>query len=202
MKITGSSRPPYAREVTLQQIRTPLSSERAMQSVILSGLKDHFARRTRVVKTGDLVAIPIDTQLGRTLQDAPGASDGTSVDDLLTLTASDKSGSSSSKPDGVAWLRIGHIARQKLENSDDEEEEDVWGGIACIDTSTTQIAQSGAVTSSIPGTKESSWRHYLGLEETPKPASSPTALTLPETDKALRASSQETVARAYSSCDK
>ena len=202
MKITGSSRPPYAREVTLQQIRTPLSSERALQSVIFSGLKDHFARRTRVVKTGDLVAIPIDTQLGRTLQDAPGVSDGTSVDDLLTLTTSDKSGSSSSKPDGVAWLQIGHIARQKLENCEEEDEEDVWGGIACIDTSTTQIAQSGSVTSSIPGTKESSWRHYLGLEETPKPASSPTALTLPEQSRRfvppLRRRLRELIAAATS----
>ncbi|KAK7922933.1 peroxin-6 [Apiospora marii] len=179
-KITGSSRPPYAREVTLQQIRTPLSSERALQSVILCGLKDHFARRTRVVKTGDLVAIPVDTQLGRTLQDAPGISDATSVDDLLTLTASGKSGSSGSKPDGVAWLRVGHIARQKPENGEEEDEEDLWGGLACIDTSTTQIAQSGAVTSSIPGTKESSWRHYLGLEEAPKSTTSLTALTLPE----------------------
>ncbi|KAK8083293.1 peroxisomal biogenesis factor 6 [Apiospora saccharicola] len=201
-KITGSSRPPYAREVTLQQIRTPLSSERALQSVILCGLKDHFARRTRVVKTGDLVAIPVDTQLGRTLQDAPGISDATGVDDLLTLTTSSKSGSSSSKPDGVAWLRVGHIARQKPENGEEEEEEDLWGGLACIDTSTTQIAQSGAVTSSIPGTKESSWRYYLGLEEAPKSTTSPTALTLPEQSRRpvppLRRRLRELIAAATS----
>ncbi|KAK6081836.1 Peroxisomal biogenesis factor 6 [Seiridium cupressi] len=164
-KITGSSHPPYAHDVTLQHIRTPLSSERALQTVILGGLKAHFTRSTRVVKAGDLVGIPIDSQLGRALQEAPGAGDGPGVDDLLALTTSNKAGSPTTKPDGVAWFKIGRIQRQRVEDVDEEDEEDVWGGIACIDTSTTQIAQSGAATSLLPGTKDSNWTYYLGLEE-------------------------------------
>lgn len=172
-KITGSSHPPYAREVTIQQIRTPLSSERALQTAILGGLKSHFAQRTRIVKAGDIFGIPIDTQLGRALQEAAGG-DGSSIDDLLALAASSKATTSPNKPDGAAWFKIGHIVRHRTDTSDEEEEdEDIWGGVACVDTSSTQIAQSGTITSSIPGTKDSNWRFYLGLEEATEALTNP-----------------------------
>ncbi|ETS87396.1 Peroxisomal biogenesis factor 6 [Pestalotiopsis fici W106-1] len=167
-KITGSSFPPYARDVTLQGIRTPLSSERALQTVIVGGLKTHFSRCTRVVKTGDLIGVPIDSQLGKALQEAPGAGDGSNVDDLLALTNSNSSSGKTTKPDGVAWFKVGHIQRSRTENADDGDEEDVWGGVVCVDIASTQISQSGATTSLVPGTKESNWPYYLGVEEAPK----------------------------------
>ncbi|RYP37840.1 hypothetical protein DL766_001328 [Monosporascus sp. MC13-8B] len=169
-KITGSSHPPYARSVTIQQIRTPISSERALQTAILGGLKSHFARSIRVVKPGDLVGIPIDSQLGRALQEAPSGNDGVALDDLLGIVASaGPSNGASSKPDSVAWFKIGHIVRQKLDNSDDEGEEDIWGGVACVDSASTQIAQSGSGVSVIPGTRDSNWPMYLGVEVAPQP---------------------------------
>ncbi|KAF3056422.1 Peroxisomal biogenesis factor 6 [Daldinia childiae] len=172
-KITGSIRPPYARDVTLQQIRTPVSSEKALQTAIFGGLKDHFARSVRVVKTGDLVGIPIDTQLGRTLQESTNTGDGLVLDDVVALTASSKSGAvATSKPDAVAWFKIAHIERQKTEPVDEEDEGDIWGGVACVDSSSTQIAQSGGTTSCLPGTKDSNWPYYLGVEEAPRPTSS------------------------------
>ncbi|KAI0176182.1 peroxisomal biogenesis factor 6 [Hypoxylon sp. FL1284] len=168
-KITGSSRPPYARDLTLQQIRTPLSSEKALQTAIFGGLKDHFARSIRVVRSGDLIGIPIDTQLGRTLQESTGDSVG--LDDIVALAASSKSSVGvTTKPDAVAWFKIAHTARQKSEQAD-EEEEDIWGGVACVDSSYTQIAQSGGTTSTLPGTKYSNWPYYLGVEEAPQPLS-------------------------------
>ncbi|OTB06683.1 hypothetical protein M426DRAFT_318745 [Hypoxylon sp. CI-4A] len=172
LKITGSSRPPYARDVTLQQIRTPASSEKALQTAIFGGLKDHFSRSIRVVKSGDLVGIPIDTQLGRTLQESTNTGDGLLLDDVVALATQSKlSSGATSKPDSVAWFKIAHIERQKSEPSEDEDEEDVWGGVACVDSSFTQIAQSGGTTSSLPGTKDSNWPYYLGVEEAPQPAS-------------------------------
>ncbi|KAI1806003.1 AAA-domain-containing protein [Daldinia bambusicola] len=171
-KATGSIRPPYARDVTLQQIRTPVSSEKALQTAIFGGLKDHFARSIRVVKTGDLVGIPIDTQLGRTLQESTITGDGLVLDDVVALTASNKSGTAAtSKPDAVAWFKIAHIERQKTESVEEEDEEDLWGGVACVDSSSTQIAQSGGTTSCLPGTKDSNWPYYLGVEEAPRPTS-------------------------------
>ncbi|KAI1082750.1 peroxisomal biogenesis factor 6 [Whalleya microplaca] len=168
-KITGSSRPPYARDVTIQQIRTPISSEKALQTAIFGGLKDHFARRIRIVKSGDLIGIPIDTQLGRTLQEATTTGDGFGLGDLLALTASTKSpAGSTSKPDGAAWFRISHVGRPKSEPINGEDDEDIWGGVACVDSSSTQIAQSGSSASTLPGTKDNNWPYYFGVEETPR----------------------------------
>ncbi len=168
-KITGSARPPYAKNVTIQQIRTPISSERALQTAILGGLKSYFAQNIRVVKSGDLVGIPIDSQLGRALQEAPSATDGGAVDDLLGIVASTKSSSGAvSRPDSVAWFRVSHITRQKLEMSEEEDEEDIWGGVACVDSAATQIAQSGSDVSVIPGTKDSNWPAYLGVDVAPQ----------------------------------
>ncbi|KAI8960921.1 AAA-domain-containing protein [Daldinia sp. FL1419] len=172
-KITGSSRPPYARDVTLQQVRTPVSSEKALQTAIFGGLKDHFSRSLRVVKPGDLVGIPIDTQLGRTLQESTNIGDGLALDDVVALTASSKTGAvATSKPDAVAWFKIAHIERQKTDPIDEDDEEDLWGGVACVDSASTQIAQSGGTTSCLPGTKDSNWPYYLGVEEAPRPTSS------------------------------
>lgn len=169
-KITGSLRPPCARDVTLQQIRTPVSSEKALQTAIFGGLKGHFARSIRVVKSGDLIGIPIDTQLGRTLQEATNSNDGIGLDDVVALAASNKTSfGGTSKPDAVAWFKIAHIERQKSEPIDEEDEEDIWGGVACVDSSITQIAQSGGSTSSLPGTKDSNWPYYLGIDEAPRP---------------------------------
>ncbi|CAJ2501677.1 Uu.00g045300.m01.CDS01 [Anthostomella pinea] len=184
-KITGSSHPPYARDITIQQIRTPMSSEKALQTAILGGLKSHFARGTRVVQSGDLIGIPIDTRLGRTLQEAAGSNDGLAVDDLLAIAASSKStsGGDRSKPDSLAWFKIAHVVRQKPEAAEDEEDEDIWGGVACVETSSTQIAQSGSSISSLPGTKDSNWQFYLGIEDMPQPISgtlAPTAQQPPQ----------------------
>ena len=170
-KITGASRPPYAKSVTIQQIRTPISSERALQTAIFGGLKSHFARGTRVVKTGDLVGVPIDSQLGRALQEVTSANDGVAIDDLLGIAASAKSSQGSpTRPDSVAWFKISHIARQKPDRTEEEDEEDVWGGVACVDTASTQIAQSGSDVSVVPGTRDSNWPAYLGVEVAPQPS--------------------------------
>lgn len=201
-KITGSSRPPYARDLTLQQIRTPVSSEKALQTAIFGGLKVHFARSIRVVKSGDLVGIPIDTQLGRTLQESTSAGDGVALDDIVALSASSKSSALvTPKPDAVAWFKIAHITRQKSEPGDEEEEEDVWGGVACVDSSFTQISQSGGSTSSLPGTKDNNWPYYLGIEEAPQATSnllSSVARQQPRVTSPLRRRLRELMAAATS----
>ncbi|KAI1631538.1 hypothetical protein F4809DRAFT_631844 [Biscogniauxia mediterranea] len=185
-KITGASHPPYAREVTIQQIRTPLSSEKALQTAILGGLKHHFVRSTRVVMTGDIIGVPIDTRLGRTVQEATGSNDGLDVDDLLVLSNSSKPASGDTyKPDGVAWFKVSHIIRQRADAADDDEEEDIWGGVACVDSSSTQIAQSGSTISSLPGTKDSNWPFYLRIEEAPQPAPGTVPPTVPQPTKPI-----------------
>ncbi|KAH9902007.1 hypothetical protein F4778DRAFT_735887 [Xylariomycetidae sp. FL2044] len=177
-KITGASRPPYAREVTIQQIRTPVFSEKALQTAMVAGLKNYFTQGVRIVKNEDIFGIPVDTRLGRTLQEAAGTSDTSAIEDILILSGSNRPGAGvNPRPDSVAWFKIGHIARQKSEANDEEDEEDIWGGVACIDSALTQIAQSGTIASSIPGTKNSNWPFYLGIEEAAQRNSGPTVLT-------------------------
>ncbi|KAI1176915.1 peroxisomal biogenesis factor 6 [Nemania sp. FL0916] len=171
-KITSASRPPSARDVTIQQIRTPISSEKSLQTAILGGLKSYFARSLRIVRTGDLIAIPIDTQLGRTLQESSASSDGHVIDDLLAISGSTKSFTSTpSKFDAVAWFRVSQTVRQKPEIPDDEDDEDIWGAVACVNVASTQIAQSGSTTCSVPGIKDSNWPLYLRIERLPRPTS-------------------------------
>lgn len=178
-KLTGSSQPPYAREVTLRHVRTPKSVERDVQAAVMAGIKSYFDKKSRIVKSGDLIAFPIDTQLGRTLQEA----DGLAVDDILSLTASKKlSRGQTLNFDEVVWFKVTHIVPVKKDGPEEEHEEDLWGSVACIDVSLTLLQQTGSVMSCIPGTKDSTWRYYLGLKNPPDRAlqSSPMAVMEPE----------------------
>ncbi|EKD21002.1 uncharacterized protein L3040_004620 [Drepanopeziza brunnea f. sp. 'multigermtubi'] len=198
-KITGASRPPFARELTLLKISTPFSTERALQNALFSGLKRHFSSRIRVVQKGDLLAIPIDEDLGRTLYQ-PAANDDLEVDDLLSNTVlGDLRPMKASKPTGVGWFRIGYIGAFK-DNAEVGEDDDIWGGFASIDVSTAHMTQSGSENSRLPATMESSWEHYLGLKSVPK--SEPHLSSIPEPRRhhvsALRRRLRELIAAATS----
>jgi peroxin-6 len=166
-KITSASRPPFARELTLYKLSTPFSTERVLQNALFAGLKHHFSSCTRIVRKGDLVAIPIDEKLGRTLYDS-GAGDELEVDELLSNAAlNDPRPAKASKTTGVGWFRVGYIATAK-DNKEPVEDEDLWGGIASIDASTTHMMQSGSESSRVPATMENPWEYYLGLKSVSK----------------------------------
>ncbi|KAH8878661.1 AAA-domain-containing protein [Thozetella sp. PMI_491] len=168
LKATTVLQPPSAREVILQQVRTPVPVEREVQTVVMAGLKWHFEKKLRVVKTGDLIAIPIDTQLGRTLREASAVGGDSTIDDLLSLTSSKKPGQGL-KYDEIAWFRVGHVQAVKQESTGDEQEEqDIWGSVALVDVSVTHLEQTGSMTSRVPGALDSSWRYYLGVKKTPR----------------------------------
>lgn len=178
-KLTGSSQPPYAREVTLRHVRTPKSVERDVQAAVMAGIKFYFEKKMRIVKAGDLIAFPIDTQLGRTLQEA----DGLAVDDILSLSATKKlSRGQNLSLDEVVWFKVTNIVPTKKDGQDEDHEENFWGSVACIDIAVTLLQQTGSVASRIPGIKDSTWRYYLGLKKPPdrKPQSLPTAVIEPE----------------------
>ncbi|TVY48643.1 Peroxisomal biogenesis factor [Lachnellula occidentalis] len=170
-KITSSSRPPCAQELTLSKISTPLSTDRNFQDALFANLKGHFANRVRVVRKGDLVAIPIDEDLGRTLYE-PSASD--EIQELLSNSALGTTKSArQSKLSGVGWFKIVYIGISKDETSDDE---DIWGGAASIDSQVTKMMQSGSATGRVPGTMDSTWEYYLGLKAVPKSETSTTSM--------------------------
>ncbi|KAA8635249.1 hypothetical protein SMACR_01643 [Sordaria macrospora] len=174
-KTSSALKPPFAREVILQHVRTPTAVERDVQSAVMAGLKHYFARRLRVLKTGDLIAVPIDTQLGKALQESTIPGEDSAIDEVLGLIAATRPGQSLHYDD-VAWFRVGHVQALKqdvTETVDGEEEEDPWGGIACVDISLTHLEQTGSVTGRVPGTISNSWQYYLGIKKLPKHNQSP-----------------------------
>ncbi|TQW00418.1 peroxisomal biogenesis factor 6 [Cordyceps javanica] len=164
-RFASAAHPPYARDITIQHVRTPVSAERAYQTAVLGGLKHYFADKLRLVRSGDLIAVSVDSQLGRALQEAVGAG-GSEVDDVMALTTSEQA--EGSHYDGVAWFKVGHIQIQKSDEDEDGTAEGFWGSVACIDSSTVAMHGSGFVTSRIPGTSHSTWPYYLGLRKAPK----------------------------------
>ncbi|KAF6818574.1 peroxisomal biogenesis factor 6 [Colletotrichum sojae] len=176
-KFTSAARPPYARDITIQHVRSPVTAERAYQSAVLGGLKRYFAQKIRLVRMGDLLAVPIDTQLGKALQEQ--ASNGSEVDDVMALTKDE-----STRFDQVAWFKVGHIQIQKTD-TDDDQVDDLWGGVACIDSSSVAMHGSGFATSRIPATKSSTWPYYLGVKKMPTKTPSASALTITDQDQRI-----------------
>ncbi|KAH7359011.1 peroxisomal biogenesis factor 6, partial [Plectosphaerella cucumerina] len=165
-KFSRTSHPPFARDITIQHVRSPVSAERVFQTVVLAGLKRYFAEKVRLAKAGDLLAVPVDTLLGKMFQEAE-------VDDIMTLS------NDTSRPDQVAWFKVGHVHAPQPE-SDDDEAEDIWRGVACIDSETVGMNLSGFVTSRIPPTMSSTWEYYTGVRSIPNRSavSPPTASSL------------------------
>ncbi|OAA80062.1 peroxisomal biogenesis factor 6 [Akanthomyces lecanii RCEF 1005] len=181
-RFASAAHPPYARDITIQHVRTPVSAERAYQTAVLGGLKHYFADKLRLVRSGDLIAVSVDSQLGRALQEAVGAG-GSEVDDVMALTTSEQA--DGSHYDGVAWFKVGHVQIQKSDEDEDGSAEGFWGSVACIDSSSVAMHGSGFVTSRIPGTSHSTWPYYLGLRKAPKSESdsaAPPALSVTKQD--------------------
>ncbi|RBQ68880.1 hypothetical protein VDGD_03113 [Verticillium dahliae] len=152
-KFSRASHPPFARDITIHQVRSPISVERAYQTVVLAGLKRYFAEKVRIAKAGDLIAVPIDTLLGKMFQDAE-------VDNIISLS------NDTSKANQVAWFKVGHVQAQKRDE-DDDLIEDLWKGVACIDSETVGMNLSGFVTARPPASLSSTWEYYTGVRKAP-----------------------------------
>lgn len=64
---------PTASSVTIARLASPLSVNKVFQPLFLEGLKDHFSRRRRAVKRGDVIAVGIDEERVRFLQEGKEA---------------------------------------------------------------------------------------------------------------------------------
>ncbi|KAI9825287.1 MAG: peroxisomal assembly protein [Thelocarpon impressellum] len=166
-RLPPSSLPPYAKEVTLLRLSTPLASDRALQTTLLAGLRAYFERKQRLVKTGDLVAVTINTSLGKAiLQGASREEPDAQGEELLSepkfdrVQATDKY--NRSEETGVAWFRVGQISQSLCEVAADNDE-DPWGGVAAVDSTSTRMVQAGSTKGKFPGTVSSTWPQYLGI---------------------------------------
>ncbi|RDW95269.1 putative peroxin-6 [Coleophoma crateriformis] len=167
-KITSSSRPPLARELTLLKISTPFSTERMLQNALFAGLQHHFASCTRIVRKGDLIAVPIDEGLGRTLYQSAPTSDDADVDELLRGNRDDPRRSNSLRTTGIGWFKVSYVSAAKTDGAEHFDGDDFWGGVASIVAGSTHMMQTGNENSRLPATMDNSWQYYLGLKTVSK----------------------------------
>ena len=175
-KITNGSRPPVAQELHLSKISSPFSMEGKMQNALFAGLQKHFEDRTRIVRKGDLVAIPVDEELSKVFYH-PGAGEKNEVDDPLSKYTMNTDDKESTRPTAVGWFRVSATVIP-TKDADKPDEEDIWGGCVSVDATSTMTRQSGSEMSLIPMTLTNPWEYYLGLKS--RVLSSSAAASLPE----------------------
>ncbi|PGH09673.1 hypothetical protein AJ79_05639 [Helicocarpus griseus UAMH5409] len=171
-KSSSPRTPPIAKEVTLLKISTPLSMDRTLQPALFAGLKRHFESKQRLVKSGDLIGISVDEGLGKTIFSATKGSDAGDDDDITAQLgfSPDSQSKSDNAPRkvGVAWFRASHVVSTPTEESEGGSENERWGGVAVIDTSSTRMVQAGSEISTVPGTLNNGWEYWLGVKTLPK----------------------------------
>ncbi|KAF2636342.1 peroxin 6 [Massarina eburnea CBS 473.64] len=176
-RLTSSSLPPSAKEVTLLKLSTPLSSERLLQPSLFAALKDHFEQKRRIVKTGDLIGVAIDESLGRAVFQNANEEEAAS-DELLSKAGKGESEQSvgSNKPKVVTWFKIGNVTSSSSESRGGEEP-DFWGGVARVDAASTKMEMNGNEQGKTPAPLNSAWQYYLGAKRPPAgPSQKPLAI--------------------------
>ena len=162
-KVNGSASPPIAKELTILRISTPLSTERALQSGIFASLKQHFEKKRRILRQGDLIALPIDVGVSRLVAPPAGGADAdVDLEELFTLSLEDKTSNISSLE--VVWFRVGQIVEAEPGSNRHNVSPVSWGGVACIEPMTTRMRQAGSETRKTPSGLNQSWKTYLGVQ--------------------------------------
>ena len=155
--------PPVASEMTLRKLVTPVSSERALNNMLFTNLKEHLERRQRIVKDGDLIAIPIDESLGRSLYEGEAEQDGNDgVGAMYKWSAQQRR--DTGKSAAIAWFTVEGVKAPPAE-VDSTDTMDAWGGAASIDPSATAVRQSGDDKRKLPSTSTNPWQYYLGVRK-------------------------------------
>jgi peroxin-6 len=167
-RLTSSSLPPSAKEVTLLKLSTPLSSDRLLQPSLFAALKDYFEQKRRIVKTGDLLGVSVDESLGRATFHAAATEDDIGSDELLAKSKA-QSGEgalcvATHALKAVAWFKIGKTVAPATRDGDDQ---DIWGGVVVVDAASTKMEMNGSEQGKVPASINSAWQYYLGAKRTP-----------------------------------
>lgn len=165
-KISHSSLPPVAKEVILSRIFTPISTERALQTDLFASLTQHFEKKRRILRKGDLVPLAIDVGVSRLFAQSTASLEvDRELEELLSSSSNELSQSSNLKE--VAWFRVGQIINA---TSDDDllSSTDIWGGASCIEPLiTSRSVQAGSEQSRYPPILKNTWEYYLGVKAVP-----------------------------------
>lgn len=162
-KIDTTASPPVAKELTILRISTPMSTERALQTGIFTALKQHFERKRRIIRQGDIIALRIDTRASRMLAQPINAPDVEhEAEELLSLPL--YLGSSSADSLDIAWFRVGQVTTSEADIIPNTGSTDVWAGATSIEPMFTRLRQAGSEPSKIPSASKSPWQYYFGIK--------------------------------------
>lgn len=159
-----SAKPPLAREVTLRKVSTPSSTKKEIQSSLFASLKHYFQSSLRTLKTGDLIAIPVDEELGRATF-SPGQGAENSAEDTIAARLAVASSGDWNQP-SIAWFVVDRVVCEDTDNINGHDgEEDPWGGLVIVDPSRTRTAQAGNTVQGILESLERNAAWWLGLRK-------------------------------------
>ncbi|TKA76007.1 hypothetical protein B0A55_06673 [Friedmanniomyces simplex] len=174
--------PPTASEVTLRKVVTPLSNERALNSMLFANLKEHFERKQRIVKAGDLIAIPVDESLGRSLYEGNNDQEDGANGALIVQWQSRAGNGGAVAQIGcvnVAWFSIESV-NVAPEERDTAEAADTWAGAASIDPTRMTMRQSGDARMKLPSAATNAWPYFMGARKVQRRPTQPGQPSLPE----------------------
>ncbi|KXL50398.1 hypothetical protein M433DRAFT_61377 [Acidomyces richmondensis BFW] len=180
---SAPKQPPMASEVILRKIVSPLSSERALNNVLFANLKEHFERKQRIVKAGDLIAISVDEDLGRALYEGNLEEEDSTNGALLAQwqpRAEQQSMPEAGKIE-VAWFTVESVSVPREDDELDTASED-WARTASIDPARMTMRQSGDERRKLPSTTSNTWQYYYGVRKVQARAATlgPGFSTIPE----------------------
>lgn len=162
--------PPLAREVSLAKVLTPLTQDPATQSMLFTSLRSHFEEKRRLIKVGDVVAVPVDEDLARATA-SPGTVEAGADDEQLLSKLSVASASDRSRL-RVAWFVVQSLdADLPSETDSTVGDSENWGGTAVLDTSQTKLGVSGTSHQHVSESIVDWSKYWLGLKSAAFPAS-------------------------------
>ncbi|KAL0574330.1 peroxisomal assembly protein [Marasmius crinis-equi] len=140
----GSGDPtiPTAVSITIARVASPISINRSYQSLFLDALKSHFQGKRRLVQQGDLIAVGVDTNETRNVEDEGRTTEWSEV--------------SAGRNNGVVFFMITNIEYDTISKGKEPAQMDAYfgsttGELGCwFDPKATRMVQSGLEQSRVP----------------------------------------------------
>ncbi|KAI1618085.1 adenosinetriphosphatase [Exophiala viscosa] len=163
-RLSSSKTPPLAKEIQFSKIADPTTTNPALQSTLFSSLKHYLEGRKRKLKRGDILAVPVDQELGKAMFSS--GSEGNTGDDE-TVTRLNSPTTSGSQQFALAWFQVQQV---DFEKSDGEsgQGENTWGGVVTLDPLQAHVSQSGSSVQSVSHLTETWSRYWFGIQKLPQ----------------------------------
>ncbi|VEU19729.1 DEKNAAC100858 [Brettanomyces naardenensis] len=126
-----------AASIVLARVATPSTLDRTIQHTFLSNLKSHFEAHPRIIRAGQYIPVPVDSDLARSIFNTYDSSE----EHLLPETMP------SGNPDTLAWFKI---TGGTFEDAEAKEDPIPDGKLFLVDPARTRMTQVGLVSEPLP----------------------------------------------------